>query len=51
MYKIVSLYSSLFASVYLMSLSLRLINIPRELIIINSFTFLVSSCIYFTLTI
>jgi hypothetical protein len=47
------LFSSLFGSVYLMSISLGLINnslldnkkIPRELIIINGITFLVSSSI------
>ena len=46
--------SSLFGSVYLMSISLGLINwsllenkkIPRELIIINSLTFAVSSSIF-----
>jgi len=48
------LFSSLFGSVYLMSISLALINrsrlenkkIPRELIIINGLTFLVSSYIF-----
>jgi len=48
------LFSSLFGSVYLMSISLGLINcsllenkkIPRELIIINGLTFLVSSSIF-----
>ena len=50
MYKIVSL----FGSVYLMSTSLRLLNmtllekkIRSELIIINSLTFLVSSFIFY----
>ena len=48
------LFSSLFGSVYLMSISLGLINrsflenkkIPRELIIINGLTFMVSSSIF-----
>ena len=48
------LFSSLFGSVYLMSISLGLINrsfledkkIPRELIIINGFTFAVSGYIF-----
>jgi hypothetical protein len=48
------LFSSLFGSVYLMSISLGLINrsllenkkIPRELIIINGLTFVVSSSIF-----
>ena len=48
------LFSSLFGSVYLMSISLGLINrsflenkkIPRELIIINGLTFIVSSSIF-----
>jgi len=48
------LISSLFGSVYLMSISLNLINrsflenkkIPRELIIINGLTFVVSSSIF-----
>jgi hypothetical protein len=48
------LFSSLFGSVYLMSISLILINgtllenkkIQRELIIINGLTFLVSSSIF-----
>jgi hypothetical protein len=48
------LFSSLFGSAYLMSISLGLINgtllenkkIPRELIIINGLTFLVSSSIF-----
>jgi hypothetical protein len=48
------LISSLFGSVYLMSISLGLINmsllenkkIPRELIIINGLTFVASSSIF-----
>ena len=48
------LFSSLFGSVYLMSISLGLINrsildnkkIPRELIIINGLTFVVSTTIF-----
>jgi hypothetical protein len=48
------LFSSLFGSVYLMSVSLGLINrcllenknIPRELIIINGLTFAISSSIF-----
>lgn len=48
------LFSSLFGSVYLMSISLGLINrsllenkkIPRKIIIINSLTFLVSGSIF-----
>jgi hypothetical protein len=48
------LFSSLFGSVYLMSISLGLINrsfldikkIPRELIIINGLIFVVSSSIF-----
>jgi hypothetical protein len=48
------LFSSLFGSVYLMSISLGLINIsllenkkiPRELIIINGLTFLMSSSVF-----
>jgi len=48
------LFSSLFGSVYLMSMSLGLINkslledkkIPRELIIINGLTFVVSGYIF-----
>jgi hypothetical protein len=48
------LCSSLFGSVYLMSISLGLINrsflenkkIPRKLIIINGLTFIVSSSIF-----
>jgi hypothetical protein len=52
------LFSSLFGSVYLMSISLGLINwsllenkkIPRELIIINGLTFLVSSSIFISRT-
>ena len=48
------LFSSLFGSVYLMSILLGLINrsflenkkIPRELIIINGLTFMVSSSIF-----
>jgi hypothetical protein len=48
------LCSSLFGSVYLMSISLGLINtsflenkkIPRELIIINGLTFMVSTTIF-----
>ena len=48
------LFSSLFGSVYLMSISLGLINksflenkkIPRELIIINGLTFVVSTSIF-----
>jgi len=48
------LFSSLFGSVYLMSISLGLINrsllenkkIPRELIIINGLTFAMSSSIF-----
>jgi hypothetical protein len=48
------LFSSLFGSVYLISISLELINrsflenkkIARELIIINGLTFLVSSSIF-----
>ena len=48
------LFSSLFSSVYLMSTSLGLINmsllenkkLPRELIIINGFTFAMSSSIF-----
>jgi hypothetical protein len=48
------LFSSLFGSVYLMSISLGVINmsllenkkIPRELIIINGLTFVVSSSIF-----
>ena len=50
--------SSLFGSVYLMSVSLGLINmsllenkkIPRELIIINGLTFVVSSSIFIGFT-
>jgi len=50
------LISSLFGSVYLMSISLNLMNrsflenkkIPRELIIINGLTFAVSSSIFIT---
>jgi hypothetical protein len=52
------LLSSLFGSVYLMSISLNLINksflenkkIPRELIIINGLTFALSSSIFITWT-
>jgi hypothetical protein len=52
------LFSSLFGSVYLMSISLGLINmsllenkkIPRELIIINGLTFVASSSIYIGVT-
>jgi hypothetical protein len=48
------LFSSLFGSVYLMSISLKLINksllknkkLPRELIVINGLTFMVSSSIF-----
>jgi hypothetical protein len=48
------LFSSLFGSVYLMSISLGLINksflenkkIPRELIIINGLTFVMSSSVF-----
>jgi hypothetical protein len=48
------IFSSLFGSVYLMSISLGLINmsfldnkkIPRELIIINGLTFVTSSYIF-----
>jgi hypothetical protein len=48
------LFSSLFGSVYLMSISLGFINrrllenkkIPRELIIINGLTFVVSTSIF-----
>jgi hypothetical protein len=48
------LFSSLFGSVYLMSVSLALFNrsllenkkIPQELIIINGFTFAMSSSIF-----
>ena len=48
------LFSSVFGSVYLMSISLGLINrsflenkkIPRKLIIINGLTFIVSSSIF-----
>lgn len=48
------LFSSLFGSVYLMSISLGLINrsllenkkIPRELVIINGLTFVVSGYIF-----
>lgn len=54
MYNSVILFSSLFGSVYLMSISLGLINrsflenkkIPRELIIINGLTFVVSGYIF-----
>lgn len=54
MYNSVILFSSLFGSVYLMSISLGLINmsflenkkIPRELIIINGLTFMVSGYIF-----
>jgi hypothetical protein len=52
------LFSSLFGSVYLMSISLGLINrsflenkkIPRELIIINGLTFVVSGSIFIGLS-
>jgi hypothetical protein len=48
------LFSSLFGSVYLMSISLELINrlhlennkIPRKLIIINHLTFVISTSIF-----
>jgi hypothetical protein len=48
------LFSSLFGSVYLMSISLGMINssllenkkLPQELIIINGFTFAISSSIF-----
>jgi hypothetical protein len=54
MYNSIILSSSLFGSVYLISISLGLINrsllenkkIPRELIIINGLTFVVSSSIF-----
>jgi hypothetical protein len=53
-YNSIILFSSLFGSVYLMSTSLECINrsllenkkIPRELIIINGLTFVVSSSIF-----
>jgi len=52
------LFSSLFSSVYLMSISLGLINmsllenkkIPRELLIINGLSFVVSSSIFIGVT-
>jgi hypothetical protein len=52
------LFSSLFGSVYLMSMSLGLINrsllentkIPRELIIVNGLTFVMSSSIFIGVT-
>jgi hypothetical protein len=52
------LFSSLFGSVYLMSISLGLINrallenkkIPRELIITNGLTFVVSGSIFIGLS-
>ena len=52
------LFCSLFGSVYLMSVSLGLINrsfienkkIPRELIIINGLTFVVTSSIFIGMT-
>ena len=52
------LFSSLFGSVYLMTISLGLINrsfldnkkIPRELIIINGLTFVASSSIFIGVT-
>ena len=54
MSKSIILFSSLFGSVYLMSVSLGLINrsflenkkIPHKLIIINGLTFLVSGSIF-----
>jgi hypothetical protein len=54
MYHSIILFSSLFGSVYLMSISLGFINrsllenkkIPRELIIINGLTFVVSCYIF-----
>jgi len=52
------LFSSLFGSVYLMTISLGLINrsflentkIPRELLIINGLTFVASSSIFIGVT-
>jgi hypothetical protein len=54
MYHSIILFSSLFGSVYLMSISLGFINrsllenkkMPRELIIINGLTFVVSGYIF-----
>jgi hypothetical protein len=54
MYNSIILFSSLFGSVYLMSISLGMINssilenkkLPQELIIINGFTFAISSSIF-----
>jgi hypothetical protein len=54
MFNYIVLFSSLFGSVYLMSISLGFINnsllkdkkIPRELIIINGLTFVVSGYIF-----
>ena len=58
MSKSIILFSSLFGSAYLMSISLGLINgallenkkIPRELIIINGLTFVVTSSIFIGMT-